>query len=214
VELLLETFRGRTGLPVQSTTLQQGIGRIVHSEAQTAAYFEIILDKLQASGRLNYHDFVSLGRVLKTSDLACIWLPAQAADLILTDAITHLEEENDKSRDERPYSRKFKFMLLMLGGLLRHRKARRTFITPGSASAHSLMDGFSEAVTKIEKLRDRQLRYAERSTGRERRKLEASARRLVLNAEVLEELKNMILKKGSDPNVLTKIENIEDDDDA
>jgi hypothetical protein len=206
---LFQVYEGIFDFPVNSTMLREGVGRVIHEQDQVRRYFLAIDAKLAANDALKASEFAALGRVLGGCPDAANHLPPRTADRILQETCNHLVEENEKPREEA-YKRKFKFALLMLAALLRHRCVRANFLDPEHRAAQHLLEILNEAVNRIRQFWQKEHRKAENSSGQVRASHLAAERRLGLNSEVVRELINLINREGSDPNIIRKIEEMDE----
>lgn len=213
VDLLIEKYAGQSSVPLHHILSREGLGRVVHAPEDLVSYFDAVDEKLKDERKIVSSEFASLGRVLGTSADAAAILRAETADLILEDTSDQIAAENDEPK-ETAYKRRFKAALLMLAALLRHRRIRRNFIDPeDGAIGETLVSRLAAASTRNEQFRKDEERLRDRRSGSEAAKHNAAARRFERNAEILRELIAMIHGEGSDPNIIRKIEEMDEADD-
>lgn len=210
VELLLAKYGGRTSAPLNNILYRQGLGRVLNAEEDLVKYFSAIDAKLQGSDKLVEAEFSALGRVLGTSPEAAAILVPTIANMVLQETCEQLAVENKVERADA-YKRRFKASLLMLAALLRHRRVRPTFINPNSGAAGKTLLGILEdALGRNEQFKTTEERLRDRQRGPNAPKHNAAARRFERNAGILRELIAMIHGEGSDPNIIRKIDEIEE----
>lgn len=213
VDLLIAKYAGRSSVPLHHILSREGLGRVVHAPEDLVSYFDAVDEKLKDERKLVSSEFASLGRVLGTSADAAAILRAETADLILEDTCDQIAAENDEARDAA-FKRRFKASLLMLAALLRHRRIRRNFIDPeDGAIGKTLVSGLAAASAQNEQFKKEEDRLRDRRSGSEAAKHNAAARRFERNAEILRELIAMIKGEGTDPNIIRKIEEMDDAND-
>lgn len=209
-EFLLAKYGGRSELPLHHILYREGLGRIVHSAEDLVEYFDLVDGKLEGSGKLVASEFSALGRVLGTCSEAAAILRAPTANMILQETCAQLADENSVSRKDA-YKRRFKASLLMLAALLRHRRVRRNFIDPdGGIAGRTLINLLEDAQGRNEQFKQDEERLRDRRHGPDAAKHNAAARRFERNADILRELIAMIKGEGSDPNIIRKIDEIEE----
>lgn len=211
-DVLADRYEERTGVQIQHILLREGMGRVVHRREQLERYFAVIDSRLGVPGGLTLAEFSALGRVLGGCEHASGLMPTLTADRILRETLSQLASENNEDIG-RAYKRKFKFALLMLAALLRCRRNRPAFLDPDSSrDASSLLQLLARARERMEQFRDTSRRRANTSQGRARQKHAATARRLDSNLEIVKELVDLINKKGRDPNIIRRIEEMEEEE--
>lgn len=209
-EFALELYEGIRIFPVHHILLREGVGRIVHHPDYLKRYFVAVDARLNTDGPLTAAEFSALGRVLGGCPEAADLLPKRTADRILQETIAVLAEENTLSRSQA-YKRKFKAALLMLAALLRHRRVRPAFLDPeqGTAARH-LLDTLAKAENSNQRFEKEEERTAQRAAAPSRASHSAAARRFAGNAEILAMLIEFIHERGADPNIIRKIEEMEE----
>jgi hypothetical protein len=211
IEFLLGVYNERRSDPVRPNLLREGVGRVVHTQAQLESYFSAITTKLAGGWVLTSPEFSAIGRVLGGIGEAAELLPPSTADRILQQICKQIGEENGRPR-AAAYKRKFKFALLMLAALLRHRRARPAFLDPAySAAAGVLVSLLGQALERNQEFQAVEERAASRTRGDPRTSHLAAARRLALNVDILRGLLDLVEKQGSDPNIIRKIEEMSED---
>jgi len=207
---LQELYEGKHAFRLHHILLREGLGRIVHESSQLQRYFAAVEAKLSVGGSLTSAEFAALSRVLGGCQEAAELLPTPTANRIMQETLSELDRQNAFVRQEA-YKRKFKALLLMLAGLLRHRRARPSFIDPAEGIAgKKLVNALEEAKGKNGKFRIMELHNFSHTTGGVRAGHFARARRFEANVKILAELINQIHKKGSDPNIIIQINDLED----
>jgi hypothetical protein len=206
-DFLLEIYEGRRRFPINPILLREGVGRIVHRGDQLERYFAAVDSKLKANGSLVAAEFSALGRVLGGCPDAAKLLPKVAADRILQETIAELASQNSLPR-KYAYKRRCKAALLMLAALLRHREVRPSFLDPEeSIAVQELLAILAEAEGRSQQFREA---AAARAVGMVRSSHRAAAKRFDNNSDILRKLIEFIRKAGSDPNIIRKIEELED----
>lgn len=210
VGLLIDIYAGRSSVKIHHILYREGLGRVVHAPEDLTLYFDAVDEKLTEERRLVSSEFAALGRVLGTSTEAAAILRAETADMILEDTSDQIAAQNDEASDTA-FKRRFKASLLMLAALLRHRRVRRTFIDPeDGAVGESLVSHLTDALSRNEQFRKEQERLRNRRSGTDASKHNAAARRFERNADILRELIAMINGEGTDPNIIRKIDEMDD----
>lgn len=194
---LLDVYDEQRQFPVQFILLQEGVGRAVHTRHHLERYFNTVGAKLSSGRALTSMEFSAIGRVLGGVEEAADCLQPRTADRILQQTCNQLAEENQQ-RKSHAYKKKFKNALRMLAALLRHRRVRPIFLDPdSSAAAVALLSVLDFAM-------NRNARFGGSSGD------PTAARRFSINAAILGELVGLIQKEGTDPNIIRKIEEIEE----
>ena len=175
------------------------MARVAGNRDQLERYFAAVGQRFENGQRITAVEFAGLAHTLGTAPEAAVVLHGRMADRLLKAAHDILEEENCKSRDEA-YKRRFKSALLMLTALLRHRKQRRNFLDPQSRLGQQLL-------SLLEETKERNRQFAKRF--RQQQQLTA-ARRMNRNAKIVVELQKFIELQGSDPNLIEKIQAMEE----
>ena len=188
----------------------EGLGRILHESKDIRHFFSAIDRRLQ----LNEHairnpELSALTRILGGCELAARELEGPQADRLLQATCSLIAEQNKVVRD-KAYKRKFKYALLMLASLLRHRKSRPGFLSPNQYAAKNLLSLLDDAHSRITKFRTIFSQKASQMRGRNRQTFSASANRLSATEPIIEDLKDFIHEKGGDPNIIERIEALED----
>ncbi len=210
-ELLLAKYGGRSEFPVHHTLYREGLGRVVHSAEELVEYFDSVDRRLEGAGKLVAAEFSAIGRVLGTCHEAAEVLRTPTANMILQETCEQLDDENNVPREDA-YKRRFKASLLMLAALLRHRRVRPNFIDPeGGIAGRTLINLLVDAQGRNEQFKMDAERLRDRARGPVAAKHNAAARRFERNADILHELIAMIHGEGSDPNIIRKIDEMEDD---
>ena len=100
----------------------------------------------------------------------------------------------------------------MLAALLRHRRVRPNFLDPfDSMVARELVAVLGKSMERNQRFRIEEERAASRTHARTRHRNLAAAKRFDRNADILSELIGLINKEGSDPNIIRKIEEMEEE---
>lgn len=210
VELLLKKYDGRSTIPIHHILYREGIGRVVHLAEDLVEYFDAVERKLSHDGKLVAAEFSALGRVLGSCPDAALVLRSQTADMILQETCKQLEGENKVSRADA-FKRRFKASLFMLAALLRHRRVRRNFIDPDGVGAGPTLIGLLEdSLRRNQRFEQDEERLRDRRHGADAAKHNAAARRFGHNSEIIRELIAMIHGEGSDPNIIRKIDEMEE----
>ncbi len=208
---LLDVYSEERAFYIHNILLREGVGRIVHTVPQLERYFSAIGEKLAGDGQLTAAEFSAIGRVLSSVDQAAERLPSRTADRILQETFDQIATENRSPRSAA-YKRRFKSALRMLAALLRHRRVRPNFLDPGgSAAASALLTALHEAENRNQTFQAAAEGAASRSHGNARNSYLAAARRFSTNTNILNELIDLINREGSDPNIIRKIEEIEEE---
>ena len=209
-EVLLGTYEGRHSYRIHHILLREGVARVVWERRQIERYFFALESRLTNTGRITAAEYAGLARVLGTSDRAAVILGPALADRIRDVTERDIADENEKEI-QTAYKRRFKAALLMLAALLRHREAREAFLNPATKVVRQLL-------TELDIAQDRNLNFAERSNqsasrarGAARMKWLAGARRLQNNAEIIVELTEYIHFKGRDPNIIRRIDMLDEE---
>ena len=209
-EFALELYEGVRIFPLQHILLREGVGRIVHHPGSLKRYFIAVDARLNIDGSLTAAELSALCRVLGGCAEAAELLPKSTADRILQETIAVLAEVNTLPRGQA-YKRKFKTALLMLAVLLRHRQGRPRFLDPEeSRAARQLLAILSEAEDRNQRFEKEEARAAQRATGSTRTSHSAAERRFASNAKILAMLIEYIHERGADPNIIRKIEEMEE----
>ncbi len=213
IDCLVKKYSGMSDMPINHILLREGLGRVVHTPEHIVAYFRAVDKNLKKERKLSSSEFAALGRLLGTSAEAAELLLPATADLMLQQTSDEIAGENFKSSNTA-FKKKFKAALLMLAALLRHRRLRTTFIDPqDGAIGELLVSLLAESSARNEQFRLEAKRLQRRSFRAQGAKHAAAARRFERNAEILCELIAMINRKGSDPNIIRKIDEMEDTED-
>ena len=209
-DFLLAVYDGSWNFSLNHILLREGVGRAVHSREQLERYFAAVDAKLAGNANLTASEFSAISRVLGSVDEAADRLPPRTADRILQETCSQIAEENHQPRTTA-FKRRFKFELLMLAALLRHRRTRPNFLDPtDSFAARELLAVLGESMERNQRFREEEERAAMRTHAGTRHRHLAAAKRLDLNADILSELIDLIHMKGSDPNIIRKIEEMEE----
>ncbi len=203
--LLFEIYGGRTehgAHGVNHLLLREGIARIAGGRDQLERYFAAVERRFEAVGALVAAEFAGLARALGTAPEAAVVLGEQLADRLLEEARKELEAENRKPKEDA-YKRRFKSALLMLSALLRHRERRRDFVDPDTPEGHQVL-------WLLEATKQRNLQFAKEYRATSLRWTPA-AKRMEGNVEILDELHKFVRLQGSDPNIIKRIEAMQDD---
>lgn len=207
-DFLLEFYEGSRIFPIHHILRREGVGRIVHQPEHLDRYFAVVDAKLGADGLLAAAEFSALGRVLGGCPDATERLRKVTVDRIVQQTISELSKQNDLPRGDA-YKRKFKAALLMLAPLLRYRRTLPSFLDPEeSNAAQTLLEILKEAETKNRRFMEEEERSAKRTVGARRVSHLAAAKRFGINSEILRELIRFIYGKGSDPNIIRRIDDM------
>ncbi len=212
VDFLLDVYEGRRGFQINQTLLREGIGRAVHQHSQLERYFAVVGARLTAGGSITAAELAALGRVLAVCPDAAELLPIDTADRILKETCAQLAFENHRPR-AAAYKRKFKTGLLMLAALLRHRRVRPDFLDPDvGVAAQGLLEILKEALDRNWNFCLAKVREANHANGATSASHRAAANRFNNNGVILSDLVDFIHKKGLDPNIIRRIDNLDDVD--
>ena len=204
-DLLLDVYGDKARDDIHSTLLRGGVARVADDRDRLERYFAAVGQRIENGQGITAAEFAGLARTLGTAPEAAIILDERLADRLLTAARDDLEAENCKTRD-KAYKLRFKSALLMLTALLRHRKRRHNFLDPQSRSSEQLL-------SLLERTRERNMHFAEQIGARRRhrsKQLITAARRMKRNAKIVAELQKFIRLQGSDPNLIEKIQAMEE----
>ncbi|MEX0758817.1 MAG: hypothetical protein WD100_04495, partial [Tistlia sp.] len=205
VDQLLDVYEGKRPLPINPVLLVEGLGRAVHWPDHVDRFILLIDRRLRDESKLRHAEYAALGRVLGGVDAAADRVPLASARRILQATCELVEEENNEKRVSA-YKKKFKFALLMLAVLLRVRRRKPEFLTPGkSRAADTLVVLLDQAIARCMSFANRYEAEARRRSASSREAYNA-AKRLRRNAEVADELRRFIHMEGQDPNIIIKIE--------
>lgn len=215
VRRLLEIYedgsRTRCRLPdVNATLLAGGLGRAVHGEAEIRQFLRLVDGRLREEGWLREYEYAALGRVLGGCEDAADLLDPPVAGRLLQEACRLLDIEN-KAPNDRAYKRKFKYALLMLAVLLRHRRRNPHFLEPeGSRAFKELSNLLGLANKRMPKLAEQYSKQARRTRRPEQsQKFLQFARRLTRLEKIKNELEYFLVGKGRDPNIIRKLEEVD-----
>lgn len=211
VDLLLKIYDCRSSIKIYHILYREGLGRILHRREDLDTYFDAVDRKLRDHRHLVTAEFAALAKVLGTCSEAAEILRQSTADMILQETCSQLKEENRESR-QTAYKRKFKASLLMLAALLRHRQRRRDFIDPNSGFAGRTLIGLLDgALRRNERFREDEERLRDQVVKSETAASHnAAARRFGRNSDIVRELIAMVKGTGSDPNIIRKIDQMEE----
>ena len=204
-DLLLDVYGDKARGNIQPTLLREGVARVAGNRDRLERYFAAVGQQFENGQRITAAEFAGLARTLGTAPEAAVILDKRLADRLLTAARYDLEAENRKAHD-KAYKRRFKSALLMLTALLRHRKQRRNFLDPKSRLSEQLL-------SLLEETKERNMQFAKQigaRRGHRRRELLTAARRMKRNAKIVAELQKFIRLQGSDPNLIEKIQAMEE----
>ena len=210
VELLLGTYEGKFTYIINPTLLREGVARVVWEPRQIERYFSALDSRLANTGRITAAEYSGLARVLGTSDRAAVILGPALADRIRDETVTDIADENEKGM-QTAYKRRFKAALLMLAALLRHREARSQFLDPATNAVRQLLSELDKAEHRNRQFAKRDNLSASRAQGAARASRLAAARRLRNNAEIIAELMEYIHFKGRDPNIIRRIDMLDEE---
>ena len=201
-DLLLDVYGGQMRHRVNHLLLREGVARSAGSRDRLERYFTAVERRFEIVNALAAAEFAGLARALGTAPEAAVVLGGQLADRLLEEARKALEAEN-RMPQQAAYKRRFKSALLMLSALLRHRKRRGDFVDPEGSGGQQLL-------TLLEATRQRNLQFAEEYRAPPLRWTPA-AKRMERNVEILDELHKFVRLQGSDPNIIERIEAMQDD---
>ena len=210
-DVFLGTYCGEYSYDVHHILLREGVARVVSKPDQLTRYFKALEQRLSDTGRVTAAEYAGLARVLGTSEEAAVVLNDTLADRIVEVTVQMIAGENKKGV-KKAYKKLFKTALLMLAALLRHRKARPAFLDPDQDSAaERLLSTLDTAEGRNLDFAAHSERLMARSQGATRTSHLAAARRLRSNAEIIAELRYFIHLEGRNPNILRRIDAIEED---
>ena len=209
-DVFLGTYDGVYSYDINHNLLCEGVARVVHEKDQLRRYFKALDQRLTDRSRMTTAEYAGLARVLGTSDEAAVILNGALADRILAETVKAFVDENNKDI-QTAYKKRFKTALLMVAVLLRHRKAHPAFLDPDEDNdARRLLATLDEAkvrnldfATRIE--RSAAPDYGAKSALRRR----AAAMRN--HAEIIAELRDFIHREGRDPNIIRRIDALEEE---
>ncbi len=201
-DLLLDTYGGQTQHKVHHLLLREGVARIAGSRDRLERYFAAVERRFETVTSLTAAEFAGLARALGTAPEAAVILGGQLADRLLEEARKALELENRKPKKDA-YKRRFKSALLMLSALLRHRKRRGDFVDPEGSGGRQLL-------SLLEETKQRNLRFA-KEYGAPPLGWTPAAKQMERNVEILDDLHKFVCLQGSNPNLIEKIEAMQDD---
>lgn len=208
---LLDIYADTIPVKVHPILLVEGLGRTVHENADVGRFLRLVDDRLQREGSLRNMEYAALGRVLGGCPGAAELLEPAAAHRFLQETCRLIEAENDKNRTNA-YKRKFKFAMLMLAVLLRHRCRNPNFLDPGNSRAATvLLKLLGMAEQRMTRFAAEFTAQAKRVRGKQTQAQQyANARqRLVRTAGIVCELVRFINLEGRDPNIIRKIEDMD-----
>lgn len=211
VNLFLDTYAGEADYNINPTLLREGAARVVSRPEQIARYFSCIERRLAEAGGLVSAEYAGIGRVLRTSEEAAAILPGSVANRVLQQTVADLSAENGVGIAEA-YRRRFKAALLMLAALLRHRKVSPVFLKPDQAAATQLLRVLQRAEQRNLGFAATREAQAALTQGGAALRHRAAARRFAANAGIIAELKDFIRLQGHDPNIIRRIDAIDDSD--
>ena len=209
-EVLLGTYEGKYAYSINHILLREGVARVVWERHQIERYFLALESRLARIGRITAAEYAGLARVLGTSDRAAGILGPALADRIRDLTERTIANENEKGI-EKVYERRFKAALLMLATLLRHREARNNFLDPATNAVRQLLSELDRAKHRNYQFAKRKNQSASHVKGTERVKWLAAARRFHNNAEIIAELTEYIHFKGRDPNIIRRIDMLDEE---
>ena len=186
----------------------EGLGRILHESQDLRRFFSAIDHRL-SNRPIRNPELAALARILGSCESAASELEPEQASRFLQATGALIAEQNEEIKD-RAYKRKFKYALLMLASLLRHRKFRSDFLAPGQPDANKLIELLDTADKRINMWIPDFNRRGTRTRGRNRQKFFASAHRFGSIREVIEELRLFIHREGRDPNIIHRIGALEE----
>lgn len=187
----------------------EGIGRVVHREEDARRFYRAIERRLIEGLPIRNSELAALTRLLGGVDAAADWLSGEQSDRFLQATQTLIEEQNAAGKNDA-YKRKFKFALLMLAVLLRRRRSQPGFLDPDNRAARTLENQLVSAQNQMERWIPEFRRQAARSRGDSRQKANAAANRLEKAREVVGELIFFLHKEGRDPNIIQRIDAMEE----
>lgn len=187
----------------------EGLGRVIHREAEARRFYGAIERRLLDGQPIRNSELAALTRLLGGVEEAADWLQPDQANRFLQATQRLIEEQNAAPKDEA-YKRKFKYALLMLASLLRRRRTQPEFLDPDNRAAKLLEQLLVAAQNRMEQLIPDFHRRAARLRGRSRQALLASASRLEKAKEIISELNYFLHKEGRDPNIIQRIDEMEE----
>ena len=206
----------------ESTVRVCGLGRSLHKSKDIKRFFSVMSNHLGRQNRpFKYIELNALARLLAGVNKAASKLDRAQADRFLQATCKVIEEEKFLD-DDKAYKIRFKYALLMLAALLRHRKIRQDFLAPNESTAKNLLSLLDVVTREIKRIRENyelKAKQKERNSQKygskpiDRRnlsKLTAAANRLNKASEIIEELKLYVLEKGRDPNLIVRITELSD----
>ncbi|MGM0561639.1 MAG: hypothetical protein ACQETX_11290 [Pseudomonadota bacterium] len=187
----------------------EGLGRVIHRETEARRFYAAIERRLLDGQPIRNSEIAALTRLLGGVDEAADWLNPDQANLFLQATQKLIEEQNAAPKD-KAYKRKFKYALLMLASLLRRRRTQPDFLDPEDPAAKKLEERLVAAQNRMEQLI---LDFHRRATGVKginRQGLLASVNRLEKAKEIISELNYFLHKEGRDPNIIRRIDEMEE----
>jgi len=173
----------------------EGIGRAIARGEHARDFLTVVEGQLQAKGGLTSQEFAAVAHVLGGVPSAAERLSSGAAGGLLVAVTDLIEAENQKPKS-KAYKRKFKNALKMLAGLLRYRLQERDFLVP---------DRDPEAdrvVARLEETRQRLTDFAKTAS--------IGKGRFERAADIIAELLHFIRLERTDPNILVRIDDMEE----
>ncbi len=209
-EVFLGTYEGKFSYDINPILLREGVARVVCKPNELKRYFKALEIRLTKIGRITAAEYAGLARVLGTSEEAAVILGPALADRIGNLTVTDIADENNKDI-KTAYKKRFKAALLMLAALLRHRKKREDFLYPATKVARQLLEKLDSAKDRNRQFAEKNKRLASRVQGDLRRRRLAAAKRMDNNAKIISELKEYIHLKGQDPNIIRRIDMLDEE---
>ena len=194
-EFLLKTYEDAQFRGISHILIRQGVARVIHKREHLERYFFALENQLSDRKRILSDDYAGLARVLGTVEEAASVLAPGLAGRISDMTVEEMESENRKGNNDA-YKRGFKYAMLMLAGLLRHRERQPTFLNPGKSITDRMLA---------------QLSRAEERSGKLIELIPEDANRLKEVKKIIAEIKKHMQLEGGDPNIIVYIDSIPQD---
>ena len=194
-EFLLKTYEDAQFGGISHILIRHGVARVIHKREHLDRYFCALESQIIDRQRILSDDYAGLARVLGTVEEAASILTPGLAGCVCDMTAEAMDGENQKGNNDA-YKRRFKYAMLMLAGLLRHREREPDFLKPGKRMAKRLLD---------------RLDTAERRSGDLIGRMPEHAKRLKDVRNIIEEIRKHILCEGGDPNIIVRIDSIPED---
>ena len=192
---LLKTYEDAQFRGISHVLIRQGVARVIHKTEHIQRYFFAFENALLEEERIVSDDYAGLARVLGTVEHAASILMPDLADHICDMTVEAIDKENRKG-NVHAYKRGFKYAMLMLAGLLRHRERQPTFLNPGKRITNRLLARLGSAEERSEKLIEL---------------IPEDTNRLEEVKKIIAEIKKHMQLEGGDPNIIVYIDSIPED---